>query len=113
MSNYLLDLIPQGETFHVINISWFSMKARFILERKGMCAIFQKKGKYLKIWAKMYKFENILKKGQPHACDYRMHETARICSGKYITSFVATTFIKALYILFCIFQIKISNYPDH
>ena len=29
--------------------------ARPILESKGMDAIFQKKGKYLKIWAKMYK----------------------------------------------------------
>ena len=25
------------------------------------------------------KIENILKKGQSHACDYRMHETAGIC----------------------------------
>ena len=44
----------------------------------------QKKGKnvatYLNIWKKGKKFENILKKGQPHACDYHMHETARICS---------------------------------
>ena len=31
----------------------------------------------MQIWAKMYKFENILK-GQPHACVYRMHETDRI-----------------------------------
>ena len=29
--------------------------SRPILESKGMDAIFQKKGKYLKIWAKMYK----------------------------------------------------------
>ena len=29
-------------------------RARPILESKGMDAIFQKKGKYLKIWAKMY-----------------------------------------------------------
>ena len=45
-----------------------------ILESKGMHAIFQKKGKkggdvkkkakYLKILAKMYKIENILKKGR-------------------------------------------------
>ena len=26
VGNYLLNLIIQGETFHVINISWFSMK---------------------------------------------------------------------------------------
>ena len=32
-------------------------------KHKGMCAIFQKKGKYLKIWAKMYKTENAMKKG--------------------------------------------------
>ena len=57
-----------------------------ILESKGMRAIFQKKGKkmakrakYLKIWAKMYKIWKYFEKGQPHACDYRMHETARIC----------------------------------
>ena len=48
-----------------------------ILESKGMTAIFWTQGKkdqemlkrakstkYLKIWAKMYKFENILKKGR-------------------------------------------------
>ena len=38
-----------------------------MLENKGMRAIFQKKGKerikYLKLWAKCIKFENILKKG--------------------------------------------------
>ena len=38
-----------------------------ILESKGLRAAFQRKGqkraKYLKIWAKMSKFENILKKG--------------------------------------------------
>ena len=54
-----------------------------ILESNGICAIFQKKGKQgQNIWKfgqKCKKFENILKKGQPHACDYRMHETARIC----------------------------------
>ena len=48
-----------------------------------MHAIFQKKGKkrakYLKIWAKMYKIWKYFEKGQPHACDYHMHETARIC----------------------------------
>ena len=26
VGNYLLDLETKGETFHVINISWFSMK---------------------------------------------------------------------------------------
>ena len=54
-----------------------------ILESKGICAIFQKKSKQgQNIWQfgqKCQKFENILKKGQPHACNYRMHETARIC----------------------------------
>ena len=39
----------------------------------------QKRAKYLKIWAKTYKIWKCFEKGQPHACDYRMHETARIC----------------------------------
>ena len=42
--------------------------------------VFEKK-MYLEIWAKMYKFENILKKGSP-SCDYRMYQTARICPDK-------------------------------
>ena len=57
-----------------------------ILESKGMHAIFQKNGKkgenrakYLKIWAKMYHIWKYFEKGQLHACDYRMHETAGIC----------------------------------
>ena len=51
-----------------------------ILERRGMHAIFQKKrANYLKIWAKMNKTWKYFEKGQPHVCDYRMHETARIC----------------------------------
>ena len=57
-----------------------------ILQRNDMRAIFQKKGKkeqkrakYLKIWAKMYKIWIYFEKGQPHACDYRMHEAANIC----------------------------------
>ena len=57
-----------------------------IVESKGMHAIFQKKGKkeqkrakYLKIWAKKYKIWKYFEKGKPHACDYHMHETARIC----------------------------------
>ena len=47
------------------NVIW-----RPILESKGMCVIFQKKGKkgqkgttYLKIWQKCKKFENVLEKG--------------------------------------------------
>ena len=63
----------------------FTLKAGPILESKGMRAIFHEKGKkgqkrakYLKIWAKMYKIWKYFEKGQPHACDYRMHEAARI-----------------------------------
>ena len=40
----------------------------------------QKRPKYLKLWAKMYKIIwKYFEKGQPYACDYHMHETARIC----------------------------------
>ena len=39
----------------------------------------QKRAKYLKIWAKMYKVQKYFEKGQPPACNYRMHDTARIC----------------------------------
>ena len=53
-------------------VSWNKLKpAGPILEGKGVSGIFQKKSKemlkltkYLKIWAKMYKLENILKKGR-------------------------------------------------
>ena len=53
-------------------VSWNKLKpAGPILESKGVNGIFQKKSKemlkltkYLKIWAKMYKLENILKKGR-------------------------------------------------
>ena len=38
----------------------------------------QKRPKY-KFGQKCTKFGNILKKRQPHACDYCMHNTARIC----------------------------------
>ena len=51
-----------------------------ILESKGMCVIFQKKGKkkakYLKVWAKMYKIWNYFEKGQAIACNYCMQQTA-------------------------------------
>ena len=58
-----------------------------ILESKGMRASFQKKGKkkgkkwqnIWKFWQKMYKIWSYFEKGQPRACDYRTHETARIC----------------------------------
>ena len=33
----------------------------------------------MKILAKMYKIWKYFGKGQPHACEYCMHETARIC----------------------------------
>ena len=36
----------------------------------------QKRPKYLKIWAKMYKIWKYFEKGQFHECDYRMHETS-------------------------------------
>ena len=46
-----------------------------IFRKKG------KKGKYLKIWSKMYKiWKNF--EGQPHACNYQKHEIARICPAK-------------------------------
>ena len=54
-----------------------------ILENKAMRAIFsekgQKKAKYLKTWAKMYTTYKYFEKGKPLACDYRTHETSRIC----------------------------------
>ena len=54
-----------------------------ILENKAMRAIFsekgQKKAKYLKTWAKMYTTCKYFEKGKPLACDYRTHETSRIC----------------------------------
>ena len=67
-------------------VSWqLLMDTGPILESKGMRAIFQKKGKkgakYWKTWARMYKIWKYLEKGQPHACNYRTHETARICPG--------------------------------
>ena len=57
-----------------------------ILESKGICPIFQKKGpkkgkKQQNTWTfvqKRKKFEDMFKKGKPHSRDYRMHETARI-----------------------------------
>ena len=35
-----------------------------------------KKAKYLKIWAK-----NFFEKGQPHVCNHRTHDVARICAA--------------------------------
>ena len=32
----------------------------------------------------MYKIWKYFEKGHPHACDYRMHETARTCPEKGI-----------------------------
>ena len=53
-----------------------------------MCPIFsekeQKRAKYLKIGQKCKKFEKKIEKGQPRACDYRMHETVRICPASVI-----------------------------
>ena len=49
----------------------------------------QKRTKYLKIWAKMYKIRKYFEKEQPHAWDYRTHETARICPAwlfDYVTN---------------------------
>ena len=40
-----------------------------ILESEGMRAIFQKKGKFVKLWAKMYKNRKYFEKGQVIACD--------------------------------------------
>ena len=37
----------------------------------------------MKISAKMYKIRKYFEKWQPHACDYRMHETARICPAGF------------------------------
>ena len=53
-----------------------------ILESGGMRAIFQKKDKKgQNIWKfgqKCTRFGKYFEIGQPQACDYRMHETARI-----------------------------------
>ena len=38
----------------------------------------QNRAKYLKISTKLYKIWKYFEKGQPHACDHLMHETARI-----------------------------------
>ena len=39
----------------------------------------QKRVRFLKNWAKMYKTLKYFGKGQPHAFDHWMHEKARIC----------------------------------
>ena len=57
-------------------------KGRAYSRKYGMRATFQKRGKrakYLTLWAKMCKIWNFFDKGHPHVCDYRTHETARIC----------------------------------
>ena len=75
-SNYIVDVILRSK---------FCNSARPILDSKGMRAIFQKKGKsrakkilnraqkgkYWKVWAKMYKIWKYFQKGQGIACDYR------------------------------------------
>ena len=50
-----------------------------ILESQSVHVIFQKKGKIFGNLWKTYKIGKYFEKGQPHACDYRMHKTARIC----------------------------------
>ena len=67
--------------------STFLTPSEPVLERKGMRAILQKKGKknglkrakYLKIWTKVSKIWIYFNKWQLHGYNYRMHETARIC----------------------------------
>ena len=65
-----------------------------ILESKGMRAIYQKtgktrtkKGKIFKIFDKTVQNLKIFWKRQPHPCDYRVHETARIYPGDVIVIF--------------------------
>ena len=40
VGNYLLNLETQGETFHVINVSWFSMKVYHKLCSFNNCSSF-------------------------------------------------------------------------
>ena len=47
------------------------MEAWPILKSESMRAIFEKKAKYLKIWAKTYKILKYFKNGQVIACDNR------------------------------------------
>ena len=52
----------------------------------------QKKAKYLKIWSKVYKMWKYFEKGQSHACDYCMYETARIWPSNCMHIFVYISF---------------------
>ena len=72
----------------ITGIKWANVLRAYFWKKWNACDFSekgQKKGqnktKYLKIWAKMYKIWKYFEKGQPHVCDYRMHETARICPG--------------------------------
>ena len=47
----------------------------------------QKQGKIFKNFGKNVQIWKNFQKGQPHACDYRMRETARICPAHCLTSF--------------------------
>ena len=40
VSNYLLNFTNQGETFHVINMSWFSVKAHHKFRNCNICSSF-------------------------------------------------------------------------
>ena len=87
-----------------------------ILESKGLRAAFQRKGqkraKYLKIWAKMSKFENILKKGSLVRATIACIETARICPNRQFSNnllHAITCFFQNIF-KFCTFLPKFSNF---
>ena len=76
----------RGSGFFLIDFEHlFSLRiiyGRTLSRKRHVCDFSEKGGKrpkYLKICTKMYKIWKYLKKGQPHACVYHMHETARIC----------------------------------
>ena len=62
-------------------VSYHHVQSGPIQESKGICVIFQKRAKKRKRAkkGKMCKSWKYFEKGQPHACDYHTHETARIC----------------------------------
>ena len=56
-----------------------SMGQGLFKKERAYVWFFRKRAKYLKMYSKIDKIWKYFEKGQSHACDYRMHETARIC----------------------------------
>ena len=86
-----------------------SMGQDLFKKERAYVWFFRKRAKYLKMYSKIDKIWKYFEKGQSHVCDYRMHETARICPVGIRMILAMGTLKRTHVLMYSVFPYNLKN----